>query len=522
MRRTLHRTGCFFLTFVATACASTRIAPESSFELAETTIADIHAAFRAGSLTCRGLVSQYLARIAAYDKQGPGINALVVVNPDALRVAADLDERFARGGISGSLHCIPVIVKDNMETVDLPTTAGSRSLEGFVSGRDAFIVGRVRDAGAVILAKSNMAEFAFSPYETVNSISEGPTRNPYALDRVPAGSSGGTAAAVAANMGAVGLGTDTGNSIRGPSAHNALVGIRPTMGLVSRSGIVPLNLAADVAGPMTRTVADAARVLEVIAGTDSSDPATATSAGRVAQRYTAALDKAGLRGARIGILRQAYQRQSTDTQVVRLFERALDDMRRNGAVIVDSIAIDSASMPRGNCNQMKSDLNQWLASHGDRIPMRTLEEIIASGRFHPSIEQRLRGAQAVALAPADNPGCRTRDETRARLRAAVLGVMDSLRLDALAYPTWSNPPRLIGDLSSPHGDNNQLFAPSTGFPAITVPMGYLRDEMLPAGVQLLGRPWAEGTLIRLGYSYEQATKHRRPPGSAPAVSVGRP
>ena len=497
---------------LSAACASGGAVSRAPFRVEEASIADIHRAFDNRTLTCRALVDHYLTRIAAYDKQGPAINALVVVNPDALNVATRLDERFAREGLTGALHCIPMIVKDNMETVDLPTSAGSRSLEGFVSQRDAFIVRRLREAGAIVLAKSNMAEFAFSPYETVSSIVDGPTRNPYALDRVPAGSSGGTAAAVAANLGAVGLGTDTGNSIRGPSAHNALVGIRPTMGLTSRAGIVPLNLAADVAGPMARSVADAAAVLGVIAGADPADPVTAASAGRIPSSYMSALAPDALRGARIGILRQAYERRTTDPEVVQLFERALEDMRREGATIIDSVVIDTAAFPRGSCNQMKADLNAWLATHGDRVPVHTLEEIIASGRFHPSIEQRLRSAQGATLAPAENPGCRTRDESRARFRAAVLGAMDTLRLDALAYPTWSNPPRPIGDLTTPHGDNNQLFAPSTGFPAITVPMGYLVGNTLPAGVQLLGRPWAETTLIRLGYAYEQATKHRRTPG----------
>jgi Asp-tRNA(Asn)/Glu-tRNA(Gln) amidotransferase A subunit family amidase len=499
------------------ACATIGRSASSSFRVEEATIDGIHAALRAGTISCRGIVEQYLQRIAAYDKQGPAINSLVVINPDALRTAEDLDRRYPRGGSTAALHCVPMIVKDNMETVELPTSAGSRSLAGFVTGRDAFVVRRLREAGAIILAKSNMAEFAFSPYETVSSILEGPTRNPYALDRVPAGSSGGTAAAVASSLGAAGLGTDTGNSIRGPSAHNALVGIRPTMGFTSRAGIVPLNLAADVAGPMARTVADAAIILAAIAGPDPDDPVTALSAGHVPARYDTALVRDGLRGARIGILRQAYERATTDTEVVRVFERALDDLRRQGAEIVDAVRVDTAAMPRGNCNQTKADLNAWLASHGDRAPVHTLEEIIASGRFHPSIESRLRGAQAATLPPAENPGCRTRDESRARLRTAVLAVMDTLRLDALAYPTWSNPPRLIGDLTTPHGDNNQLYAPSTGFPAITVPMGYLRADSLPAGLQLLGRPFAEATLIRLGYGYEQATKHRRPPSSVPPI-----
>ncbi len=499
-------------TLVGCATWRARVAP---FQVEEATIADIHRAIRDGRTNCHDIVAQYLERIARYNSEGPALNALVVVNPGALGAASDQDAYRAQVGarVMGPMHCVPVIVKDNMETWDLPTSAGSKSLAGFVSERDAFIVRQMRDAGAIVIGKSNMAEFAFSPYETVSSIVEGPTRNPYALDRVPAGSSGGTAAAVASNLGAVGLGTDTGNSIRGPSAHNALVGIRPTMGLVSRAGIVPLNLAADVAGPMTRTVADAAAVLQVIAGSDPADPVTVAGEGHVPASYAASLRVDALRGARIGILRQAYESSTTDPEVVALFERALDDMRRQGATIVDSIVIDSlADMRRGNCNQFKADLNAWLASHGGRTPVRTLEEIIASGRFHPSIEQRLRSGQAVQLSPSENPGCATRDASRARLRAAVTALMDRHQLDALTYPTWSNPPRLIGDLRSPHGDNNQLFAPSTGFPAITVPMGYLRENTLPAGVQLLGRAWSEPRLIGLAYAYEQATRHRRPPG----------
>ena len=507
------RLACCAIMLAQAGCAS---APHgrAPFRVEEATIADIHAALRTGSATCRDVVGQYLARIERFDRQGPAINALVVVNADALRIAGEMDERRARGGATGAMHCIPVIVKDNMETTDLPTTAGSKSLAGFISERDAFIVRRMREAEAIVLAKSNMAEFAFSPYETVNSILDGPTRNPYALDRVPAGSSGGTAAAVASNMGAVGLGTDTGNSIRGPSAHNALVGIRPTMGLVSRAGIVPLNLGADVAGPMTRTVTDAAAVLQVIAGPDPADPTTATAATRVAPDYRASLQPGRLRGARIGILREAYERSTTDPEVVTLFERALEDMRRQGATIVDSIVIDTtwrATSRGASCNRMKHDLDAWLASHEGRTPARTLDEIVASERFHPSIAQRLRGAQASTDDPEVTPGCIARRTANSLLAAAVTHAMDRHRLDALAYPTWSNPPRPIGDLRTPHGDNNQLFAPSTGFPAITVPMGYLRENTLPAGVQLLGRAWSEPTLIGLAFAYEQATKHRRPP-----------
>src|SRR6266540_26893 len=269
------------------------------FRVEETTIAQIHDAMKAGRLTCRALVDAYLRRIEAYDKNGPSLNALVVVNPEAEKQADDLDRRYAQSGPTGPLHCVPAIVKDNFETIGLQSAAGSLSLKGFVSAKDAFLVKRIKDAGAIVLAKSNMAEFAFSPYETVNSVLPGYTRNPYALDRVTAGSSGGTAAAVAANFGAVGLGTDTGNSIRGPASHQALVGIRSTMGLTSRAGVMPLNLLADIAGPMARTVQDAVAVFQVIAGEDPEDPATGAARGRPSENYAASLVHDGLRGARI-------------------------------------------------------------------------------------------------------------------------------------------------------------------------------------------------------------------------------
>ena len=508
-----------FLLALTTSEATARQSP--TFPPEETTIAAVHQAMRDGRLTCRGLVERYLARIAAYDKTGPAINSLVVVNPRAPALADSLDSVRRRNEPMGALFCVPMIVKDNFETVDLPVTAGSLSLAGYTSTRDAFQVARIRAAGAIVLAKSNMAEFAFSPYETVSSILPGYTRNPYALDRVTAGSSGGTAAAVSANLGLAGLGTDTGNSIRGPSAHNALVGIRSTMGLTSRAGVVPLNLAADIAGPMTRTVADAAAVFQVIAGEDPDDPATSPSRGRPREDYSAALKRDGLRGARIGVLVQAYNPAAADTGVLAVFRKALEDLRGAGAVIVDSVRVDSLDAWRraqaGSCFPFKFDLNAWLHRQGDRVPVKTLEAVIRSRRFHPSVETRLNAAQAVDTAPGESGGCRSRDEFRARLREGVLALMDRERLDALVYPTWSHPPRLIGDLNTPHGDNSQLFSPSTGFPAINVPMGYTREGRLPAGLSLLARPFAEATLFRLAYAYEQATHHRRPPPTTPAL-----
>ncbi len=474
---------------------------------------------RAGRLTCRELVSAYLKRIDAYDRNGPAINSLITVNPNALVVADSLDARAARGGLTGPLHCIPLIVKDNFETRDLQTTAGSLSLAGMIPRQDAFMVQRIRAAGAIVLAKSNLAEFAFTPYETVSSILPGYTHNPYALDRVTAGSSGGTAAAVAANLGEAGLGTDTGNSIRGPSSHQALVGIRSTMGLTSRSGVAPLNLAADIAGPMARTVADAVALFDVVVGVDTTDSVTLRSREHHVASYASSLRRDALKGARIGVLHQAYDRESLDPEVARVFAAALDDLRRQGAIIVDPVAVgglDAKLAGYVSCNQFKYDIENWLKRQGDRAPVHSVAEILASRRFHPTIQPRLEAAQLDSIPPDRNPGCRARDEFRAWLRTGVTTLMDSLKLDALVYPTWSNPPRLIGDLNTPAGDNSQLFSPSTGFPAITVPMGYTRGQ-LPAGLQLFGRPWSEPTLIGLAYAYEQATHHRHPPASTPPM-----
>jgi Asp-tRNA(Asn)/Glu-tRNA(Gln) amidotransferase A subunit family amidase len=417
-----------------------------------------------------------------------------------------------------------MIVKDNFETVDLPTTAGSLSLQGYMAGQDAFMVKRLREEGAIVLAKSNMAEFAFSPLETVNSILPGHTRNPYDTSRTTAGSSGGSAAAAAASFGAAALGSDTGNSIRGPSSHQALVGIRSTMGLTSRAGVIPLSYAADIAGPMARTVADAVAVFQVVAGYDPRDAVTEAVRNRPLPDYSRALDANGLRGARLGVLRQAYVRASLDTGVVAVFARAVEDLRRAGATVIDTVVVrDLDSLQnamRGNCNRFKFDFEKWLATTGGRAPVRSVEEIVNSGRFHSSVGQRLRSSLTATVAPEDNPGCATRARLGQEIARSLTRLMDTLRLDALIYPTWSNPPRGIEGDNSATGDNSQLFSPITGWPAIQVPMGYTRGNTLPAGMTLLGRAFAEETLIRVAYSYEQLTRHRRPPALTPALFQG--
>ena len=512
------------LTLALLSLALTRAAAaQASFRVDETTIADVHAAMRLGSLTCHGLVQAYLRRIDAYDKRGPAINAITVVNPDALAIADSLDKRYAETRqFVGPLHCIPMIVKDNFQTIGLQTAAGNLALKGYEPSKDAFQVKRVKEAGAIVLAKSNMAEFAFSPYETVNSVLPGYTKNPYALDRVTAGSSGGTAAAVASDLGEVGLGTDTGNSIRGPSSHNALVGIRSTMGFTSRAGIAPLSLFADIAGPMARSVADATTVLQVIAGYDPDDPVTDAVKGKATPDYAASLVRDGLRGARIGVLRQAFEVPTVDPEVRAVFDKAVADLRREGATVLDTVIIaemDSIRRAgRGDCNPFKYEFNQWLAQQGDRVPVKSIDSIYRSGRYHPSVQARLERALRYDQSPDSAPGCQARQRTRERLRDAVTRTMDRLQLDALVYPTWSNPPRLIGDLNTPAGDNSQVFSPTTGMPAITVPMGYTRQNTLPAGMTFFGRAFDESRLIKLAYGFEQTTKWRREPASTPPLA----
>ena len=487
--------------------------PSEEFVIEEATIGEIHRALDAGAISCRNLVQRYLDRIAFYD-QATELNAIVVTNPAALNVADALDAEFSSTGELRPLHCVPLIVKDNYDTADLQTAAGSAALEGSLPPDDAWQVRQLRDAGAIVLAKSNMAEWAFSPYQTVSSLA-GTTRNPYDLERVPAGSSGGTAAAVAANFGAVGLGTDTGNSIRGPSSHTSLVGIRSTIGATSRDGIVPLFLRNDIGGPMARTVEDAVRIFQFIAGYDPADPVTATSEGRVPDDYLAFLDTDGLRGARIGVLRALADTPTGDPEISDLFRQALEDLVEQGATVVDPIVIPQFDVLRENqwCGTLQHDVNTYLASLGDAAPVRSLEEVYASGLFAPYIEERLQEQLAVVGAPEEQePPCLgvNDDPRRIAFRNAVVQAMDDNDVDAIIYPTWNNPARLIGDLESPHGNNSPIIAPHTGQPAITVPMGFT-DEMLPAGLQFLGRPFAEPVLIRLAYAYEQATRHRRAP-----------
>ncbi len=485
-----------------------------SFQVIETTIADTHAALLAGKVTCRQLVETYLERLRVYD-QPTRLNTVVTLNPTALDDAARLDENLARTHSLLPLQCIVMVVKDNYDTRGLQTTAGSLALKGFLPQDDAFMVKKIREAGAIILFKSNMAEWAFSPVLTESSIA-GITRNPYDLERVPAGSSGGTAASVAANLAEVGLGSDTGDSIRGPASHNALVGIRPTIGLTSRDGILPLNSFADVGGPLARTVADAAAVLSVVAGYDPADPITAASNGKVEKDYTRSLRKDGLTGARLGVFRRYIDAATTDPEIKGLTEKAIAEMRAQGAEVIDFDIPDFENISkRVGCGDFQADINHYFATHGTNAPYKTLQEVYDSGLYLPSVQERIK--RALDPKAEANPNPRTgpcldtyHDDKKIAFRDAIVAAMDAAKVDAIVYPTWSNPPRKVGDLKSPGGDNSQQLAPPTGMPAITVPMGFTHGT-LPAGVSILGRPFNEPLLFRLAYSYEQATHHRHPP-----------
>lgn len=483
----------------------------SGFQVEEATIAGIHQAFRSGELTAVQLVEIYRKRIAELDAPND-LNAFVVLNEMALARAKELDEEFEATGRLRPLHGIPVAVKDNYDTYDLQTAGGSIALAGSIPPDDSFMVSKLREAGAIVIGKTNMDEWAFSPLKTESSIL-GTTRNPYDLLRVPAGSSGGTAAAVAANLATIGLGTDTGNSIRGPSAHCALVGIRPTIGLTSRDGIVPLSLTADVGGPMCRTVEDVARVLTVVAGHDPSDPATELIKNQTAIEYTTFLQQDGLRGARIGVLRSYFPPEDCDPGVIALMEDAIADLIRFGAEIHDPfVQPPIPKLKRREDPTFRAAINFYLASLDDKSAFKTLKQIVDAGKYHPGLETRLK---RMVRGPVPNSkdlqlGGPEGDPAREAFRDALVQAMDKHNLDAIIYPTWRYPPRLIGDLESKHGDNCQVLAPFSGLPAITVPMGYTQ-ERLPAGLQFLGKPFAEGELIRFAYAYEQGTNHRAPP-----------
>ncbi|MCB2169027.1 MAG: amidase [Deltaproteobacteria bacterium] len=492
------------------------------FMLEESTITQYHRAMKDGAVTCRHLVEDYLSRIEAYDQKGPKLNAVITINPKALEEADALDRKFVAGGLSGPLHGVPVMLKDNCDTMDMPTTGGSTSLEGFTPEDDAFITRRLREAGALILAKTNLHEFAIWG-ETISSIL-GQTLNPYDLTRTPGGSSGGTGASLASNFGLVGIGTDTINSIRSPASANSLVGIRPTTGLVSRDGIIPYSFTQDTAGPICRTVEDAVRVLDVIAGYDPADAETAWSVGRVPPSYTTFLKKDGLTGKRIGVLESFFGAAAIHDETNTVVRNSIDAMKDTGGEIISLYEkIDSGYLVNEvslHLHDLKDHLNTYLTALPKRALVHSVEEILASGKYHPGIKDNLQ--KAVALSTG-TPEYNQRLAKRSKLQTQIMKLMADHRLDALVYPHQQ---QLVCRIGGSQLERNGVLGSVTGFPSFCVPAGFSAPSEtapigVPIGMEILGRPFREITLIEIAYSFEQATQYRKQPVSVPPLGKPR-
>ncbi|HEX8177047.1 MAG TPA: amidase [Pyrinomonadaceae bacterium] len=492
-----------------------------AFELDEATITDLQAGMQSGRWTARSLAEKYLSRIEEIDKRGPALNSVIEVNPDAERIAEALDRERKAGRVRGPLHGIPVLIKDNIDTADrMMTTAGSLALVGARPPRDAFIVERLRASGAVILGKTNLSEWA--NFRSTHSTSGwsgrgGQTRLPYVLDRNPCGSSSGSGVAVAANLCAVSVGTETDGSIVCPSSANSIVGIKPTLGLVSRSGIIPIAHSQDTAGPMARTVRDACILLAALAGTDPRDEATGAARTKLLSDYTRFLDPAGLRGARIGVARKFF---GFSDHVDKLMSESLDVMKRAGAILIDPADVETAGKFDDTelevlLYEFKADLNKYLAGLGLGAPVRSLKEIIAFNERNRDREMPYFGQELFIRAEAKGP-LTSREYRQALAKNLLLsrarGIDATMRkhgLDAIVAPT-GGPPWTTDLINGDHFSGaSSTPAAVAGYPNISVPAGYVYG--LPVGISFFGRAWSEPLLIKLAYAFEQATKQRAAP-----------
>jgi amidase len=499
------------------------------FELEETTIAELQEGMKQGKYTASMLTQMYLARIHEIDKLGPGVNSVIEINPDALQIARALDSERKAKGPRGPLHGIPILIKDNIGTHDrMQTTAGSLALVGAIPPKDSFVARKLREAGAVILGKTNLSEWA--NWRSTHSTSGwsgrgGLTRNPYALNRNPCGSSSGSGAAASSNLCALAIGTETDGSVVCPASTNGIVGIKPTLGLISRSGIVPIAHSQDTAGPMARTVTDAAILLGALAGEDPEDSATAASAGKAAADYTKFLDPKGLAGARIGVVRKYF---GFNDKVDALMNEAIAEMKRQGAEIIDPAEIETIGK-FGKTEilvlqyEFKADLNAYLARLGPGAPVHSLAEIIEFNEKNKDKEMPYFGQELFVKSQARGP-LTTKEyldalEKNHRLTRTegIDAVMDKFKLDALVAPTGS--PAWTTDLVNGDHDTggSSDAAAVAGYPNITVPAGFVFG--LPVGISFFGRAWSELKLIKYAYAFEQATRHRRAPGYLPTVNL---
>jgi amidase len=496
-------------------------------ELAEVSISGLRKAIDSGKWSVADIVAGYLARIEALDRSGPAINSVIEVNPDALSIARQLDDERLQGRGRGPLHGIPILIKDNIDTADrMRTSAGSLALAESIAARDAFVAERLRAAGAVILGKTNLSEWAnFRSSRSTSGWSGrgGQTRNPYALDRNPCGSSSGSGAAVAASLCAAAIGTETDGSIVCPSNANSLVGIKPTLGLISRSGIIPISHSQDTAGPMARTVTDAAILLSALTGVDPRDAATRSSRSHIESDYTRFLDPRGLKGARIGIARNYF---GFNERVDKLLEEALDVMKRQGAILVDPVNDPT----RGEYDEselevmlyeFKADLNAYLKTAGPGAVARTIDQVIEFNEKNRAREMQYFGQEimirAAAKGPLTEPAYRRALARNLRLSRTngIDAMIRTHRLDAIVAPTGGTP--WLTDFAN--GDHFSggfsTAAAVAGYPHLTVPAGYLHG--LPVGISFFGGAWTEGRLIRIAYAFEQASKYRKAPRFLPTA-----
>jgi len=505
-------------------------APPPAFELDEMTIAELQSGMASGKYTSHSITRKYLDRIDDIDKRGPAINSVIELNPDALSIATDLDRERKAGRLRGPLHGIPVLIKDSIDTHDrMTTTAGSLALAGSIPSQDSTVAKKLRDAGAVIIGKTNLSEWAnFRSSHSSSGWSGrgGQTKNPYVLDRNPCGSSSGTGAAISANLAAIGVGTETDGSVVCPSNANSLVGIKPTLGLISRAGIIPIAHSQDTAGPMCRTVTDAVHLLVALMAVDSRDSATQTQAGKTARDYRKFLETDGFRGARIGVHRKSF---GFNDAVDKLLNDCIDIIKRHGATVVDPADIPTQGKFDDSefevlLYEFKADLNAYLASLGSRAPVKSLKEIIDFNEQYRDREMPWFGQDIMIKAQAKGPLTEKayKDALAKNLKLSrkegIDFVMEKNKLDALIAPT-GGPPWPTDWVNGDHFTGGYSTASAVaGYPHVTVPAGYVFG--MPVGLSFIGRAWSEPTLIKFAYAFEQATKVRRAPQFLPTAKLG--